>query len=440
MSGTARERRWVWATLALSSITIAATVFSAWEVIENRFFSHADYVTLHYLYITRGIASSLLLAFWAAWYVLRQRRLSEEALRRSHERYRGLLEASPGAVVLYDSALRILEWNAASERLYGYPKTEVLGRTLPTIPADKQKELEEGMATVADGEPVLGLETLRRNRNGEEVAVQLSLLPFRESTGQLSFLEVTEDIRERVRLRQSLLELEKLTSMGKMAAGTAHHLNTPLAAMLLRVQMMRDRADLGPYAADLERIESGIRFCQHFVQRLLEFSRRGAVRKQPEEIGRTLQSVISFLAPATLSKRAAVSLDVGTAGGEYVLADRNLLEVLFSSLLSNALDALPPQGGTISVVCRRTPAGTVEVRIIDNGCGISPADLPRVFEPFFTTKGPGKGTGLGLAIARNIVLEHGGDIRLENASGGGGVTVSLELPVSSRQEAARAAS
>src|SRR5574342_152993 len=107
MSGTARERRWVWATLALSSITIAATVFSGWEVIENRFFNHTDYVTLHYLYITRGIASSLLLAFWAAWYVMRQRRRSEEELRRSREDYRRLLEASPGAVALYDSSLKV---------------------------------------------------------------------------------------------------------------------------------------------------------------------------------------------------------------------------------------------------------------------------------------------------------------------------------------------
>ncbi len=96
------ERRWFWATLTLSSITIVSVVFAAWEVAENRFFRDANYVTLHYLYITRGVASSLLLAFWAAWFVLKQRRKSEDDLRRSRERYRGLLEAFPGAVILYD--------------------------------------------------------------------------------------------------------------------------------------------------------------------------------------------------------------------------------------------------------------------------------------------------------------------------------------------------
>ena len=78
------EKRWFWATLTLSSITIVSVVFAAWELVENRLFRDADYLTLHYLYITRGIASSLLLAFWAAWFVLRQKRKSEEDLRRSN--------------------------------------------------------------------------------------------------------------------------------------------------------------------------------------------------------------------------------------------------------------------------------------------------------------------------------------------------------------------
>ena len=235
------ERRWFWATLVLSSITMAAVVFAAWELVEHRFFEHLDYITLHYLYITRGIASSLLLAVWAAWYVLRQRRRSEEELRRSRERYRGLLEASPGAVTLYDASLRVTEWNATAEQLYGFSKAEALGGRLPTVPPEREAELEELLRRVDAGEPILDVETLRRDKKGAIFPVQLSLLPYREAAGERYFLEVTADIRERVRLRQTLLELEKLTSMGKMAAGTAHHLNTPLAAMLLRVQMMREQ-------------------------------------------------------------------------------------------------------------------------------------------------------------------------------------------------------
>ena len=427
MDRQAEESRWFWATLILSSVSIVAVVFAAWELVENRFFQEADYVTLHYLYISRGVASSFILAAWAAWYVLRERRRSEEELRRSREHYRHLLEASPGAVALYDASLRVTEWNAAAERLYGFTKAEVLGQQIPIVLPERSDELRQLLRNAETGEPVLDFETVRRDNKGVTFEVQLSLIPFREAPGKTDFLEVTTDIRERVRLRQTLLEIEKLTSMGKMAAGTAHHLNTPLAAMLLRVQMMKERPGQGSGSPDLEKLESALLFCQQFVRRLLEFSRNPVAQKQPEEIAHTIESVVSFLAPALQTKRARVPLDLGDVDGARVLADRNLLEALFLILLSNALDAIS-NDGTIAVRCRRASSDRIAIEIADDGCGIAPADHARLFEPFFTTKGPGRGTGLGLAIARNIVLEHRGSIRLENARVQGTVA-HVELPV-----------
>ncbi len=217
MDSTSKERRWFWITLILSSTSIVALVFAFWELVENRFFRDLDYVSLHYLYISRGITASVLLAVWAGWYVTRERRISEAQLRKSHERYRGLLEASPGAVALYDRSLRIVEWNASAERLYGWTKGEVRGNELPTVIPNRADELQTFLAQVEDGASVLDRETVRRSKAGEEIDVLLSLLPFPEGK-QLFFLEVTADIRERVRLRQRLIELEKLTSMGQMAA------------------------------------------------------------------------------------------------------------------------------------------------------------------------------------------------------------------------------
>lgn len=384
-----------------------------------------DYVTLHRLYITRGVASSLVLASWAAWFVLRQRRRNEEELRRSREHYRRLLEASPGAVVLYDSLLRVAEWNATAERLYGFSKTEVLGLPLPTVPSDRQEELTQLLAQAQAGKATLDIESERRDKNGNRFEVQLSLLPFREASGRGLFLEVGSDIRERVRMRRALLEIEKLASMGKMAAGTAHHLNTPLAAMLLRVQMMREQVSASE-TKDLEHLESGIQFCQQFVRRLLEFSRRPALQKQPEELTPIVRSVVGFLAPTLEANGARVRLDLEQTNGTRVLADRNLLEALFSILLANAADAIAP-GGSIHVRCGPVRADRIEIQIADDGCGIAAESLPHVFEPFFTTKGSGKGTGLGLSIARNILTEHGGSIRLESVPGEG-TTVCLELP------------
>jgi signal transduction histidine kinase len=283
------------------------------------------------------------------------------------------------------------------------------------------------LARVEQGESVLEVETRRLNRDGVPVEVQLSLLPYREEPGQSYFLEVTEDIRARVRLRENLLEIEKLTTIGRMAAGTAHHLNTPLATMLLRVQMMRNRSRPAPAAADLDILESGLRFCGYFVERLRTFSRPPPLVKRPEEVRHTIQSVVDFFSPSLMVRHAGIVLDVAGADGLKVEADRNLLEALFLILLSNALDAIEDRG-SITVRCRGLSESVVEVQVADQGRGIAPADLPRVFEPFFTTKGPGKGTGLGLAIARNIVLAHGGSIRLDSAPERG-TTVSVELPV-----------
>ena len=427
------EKRWFWATLTLSSITIVSVVLAAWELVENRLFRYADYITLHYLYITRGVASSLLLAFWAAWFVLHQRRKSEADLRRSRDLYRGLLEAFPGAVILYDAELRVLEWNAPAERMYGYTRDEILGARLPILPAAKTAELEDFLRRVQSGVPVLDVETLRQPRGGEPFEVQLSLLPFREGPGPVSFLEVTSDIRERVRWRRQMIEIEKLTSMGKMAAGTAHHLNSPLAALLIRTELIRQHSTGAAFDADLARIEEGLHFCRHFVQRLLDFTRAMPLEKAPQDLATVVESIAGFFQPAILSRRANLTVDTSEGRGQLVFADRNLLETLLLTLLSNALDAVLP-GGEIRLRCRRPSPGTVGFTVSDNGSGISPAHLEHVFEPFFTTKEPGKGTGLGLAIARNVVMEHGGSIEIESRPGEG-TTAIVDLPLAGVPEA-----
>ena len=427
MDNLPHERRWFWATLILSSTTIICLVFAFWELIENRFFRDLDYVSLHYLYISRGITASILLASWAGWLITRQRRFSDQQLKRSHERYRGLLEASPEAVVLFDRDLIVLEWNASAEHLYGWDRAEVVGQRLATIPGDREAELQECLQQVTQQETVFDRETSRRNRQGEPIDVQLSLLPFRE-LNHLYFLEVTADIRERVRLRQRLIELEKLTSMGQMAAGTAHHLNTPLASMLLRVQMMRERADTQDgVSEDLRHLEQTIGFCQQFVRRLLDFSRRPSFTPEPEAVAPVVQAVLGFLSPPFLVKRARVVFDNAGMGELRVLVDRNNLETLLLILLSNALDAIA-DGGSISVQLEDAAEGKIGIVIADNGYGIAESDQKRVFEPFFTTKPIGKGTGLGLAIAKNIVTEYGGSIRLESAPGAGTRAV-VTLPI-----------
>ncbi len=226
--------------------------------------------------------------------------------------------------------------------------------------------------------------------------------------------------------------------MGQMAAGTAHHLNTPLASMLLRVQMMRERADAddGLYK-DLQRLEQSISFCQQFVRRLLDFSRRPNFTHEPEAIGPVIHAALGFLSQSFLSKRVKVNVDTADLSDTKVLADRNNLETLLLILLSNALDAVP-EAGNIDLELFDIGDGNIRMSIADNGSGISKPDQARMFEPFFTTKPIGKGTGLGLAIAKNIVTDHGGSIRLQSTPGEG-TTAIVTLPICAAAQPARLA-
>ena len=235
-------RPWFYLTLALSCLTLLALVFSLWELVEHRYFRDLDYVTLHYLYITRGVTSSLLVGMWASWFVMRERRRREEQLQQSCAYYRTILDHMPEAVVLFDEQFRVMEWNEAAERLYGLERQQALQQVLPTVPSERWSELQEVVDLVAEEQRVLDKETERRTGQGERIPVAASYgcIPPTGSRPRL-FLDVAQDIRPRLHYRDKLLEVEKLALMGQMAAGTAHHLNTPLTAMLLQIELLRQQ-------------------------------------------------------------------------------------------------------------------------------------------------------------------------------------------------------
>lgn len=427
MSEEPNDGVWLWGTLLLSCLTILIFVFAVLELVEQHFFRNLDYVQLHYLYISRGILSSILLASWAVWFVLKDRRKSEQALRRSRERYRAMLAHAADAIVLMDENLTVLEWNPQAARLYGYSAEDVVGKPLPTVGPAEQTELRGILQRLRHNEPVVELATKRRNCAGECIDVAIRVSSFRDiESSQMVFLEMASDLREQIRMRQRALEMEKLTTIGRMAAGTAHTLNTPLGAMLLRIEMLKDRLREHACGEEIDRLESSARFCQEFVQKLLQYSRRSETNLRFLSAQELLDSMYTFFQPTFQVRHHTLSCASGHLGQARIRGDRNQMEALFAALLMNALDALS-ENGTVSL------GGTVsdkhvELFVEDNGCGVPEEKLKDIFEPFFTTKKAGHGTGLGLSIAQNIVEEHGGNIYLSN-NRNGGVTVRVRLPL-----------
>ncbi|MBI3079292.1 MAG: HAMP domain-containing protein [Deltaproteobacteria bacterium] len=224
-----------------------------------------------------------------------------------------------------------------------------------------------------------------------------------------------------------LLQAGKLASIGELAAGVAHELNQPLMVIrALSQSLLVDPALSADREKDLALIEKNTERMARIISHLRSFSRQSQMERQPVDLQEVLENALALvrdpLDAASIEVRRAYARPLPT-----IVGDANQLEQAFLNLITNARDAMEPQGGgTLSVTTRaRGPDGngdgptTVEVVIADTGAGIPPEHLGRIFDPFFTTKAPGRGTGLGLSICYGIVRDHGGTVHVESRPGEG---------------------
>lgn len=421
---------WPWLWLVISAVSAAAVVFAVWEVIAHKYFQDLDYRTLHYLYITRGIALAFFLAAWATCMVIAHRQSSVAQLRRSEMNYRQLIEEARDAVVVVDRQGIVQEWNPQAGRLFGLSREAVLGRRLPTLPNGAEGEFFGLLENLAAGREASGLKyaSQRRTGRGELVDVSLSLFPLRDERGEVTaFLETSCDIRACAQLVRKMQQIEKMSAMGQLAAGVAHQLNTPLGSALLRAQMLEEDVDNPDQLEDLQFIQHQLRYGKEIVESLLRFSRPSRETKRTDRLNPILQGVLSMMASSARSKKVKLRHDMRGTEGARVCAGRNELEQVFVNLCDNALDAMP-QGGELTITTELQQERCVVIYVRDSGTGIPQARMSRIFEPFYTTKEPGKGTGLGLAICRRIIEDAGGSIEAASALGQG-TTFTICLPL-----------
>ena len=260
------------------------------------------------------------------------------------------------------------------------------------------------------------------------------------------FLEIKSDQEDKIRQRtQEVVRSEQLASVGFLAAGVAHEINNPLAAIAMCAESLESRvADLlsdrpasDSDAGDrdvvrkyLRRIQDEAFRCKGITERLLDFSRLGDVKKQPTDLRELVQGVIDMVRHLGDYREKKVEFTCT----QHVVAPVNAQEIkqVVLNLITNALDSLDP-GGTVWVDLRRA-GSQAELLVRDNGCGMTPEVLRHLFEPFYTRRRDGKGTGLGLSITFRIITDHGGTI--EPTSGGPkkGSQMRVVLPLVSSSE------
>jgi PAS domain S-box-containing protein len=363
----------------------------------------------------------------------RELRLKAEELGRMREFNENILESLDDGLVVFDVDERIVRWNRALEGFYGLSQDAAIGRTLaevfdvPFIDALRAARHEHPYGATLYRVPLTS-----RQQDRSKLLVNATEVPLQNPAGDASVVVghilLLEDITDRVRLEEQLQISEKMASIGLLAAGVAHEVNTPLTGISSFTQMLLDGADPNdPRTVLLEKIERQTFRAAKIVNGLLNLSRPGTSSNERIEVdlNAVVTDVFSLLEHQFEVGRIKVRRELASAPVR-VLGIEHQLQQVFLNLFLNARDAMP-RGGWLSVATR-VDGDRVVAEIADTGSGIPAEQLVRIYDPFFTTKAIGRGTGLGLSITYGIVREHDGTINCDSAVGQG-TRFTLALPL-----------
>jgi len=349
------------------------------------------------------------------------------ALRESEKTLQAIIDNSTDAILVYDDNFQIITFNNEANKLFHFKKG-FMNKISGNIPPEYEFSFSKLLSEVKMGKTYVDYEMEKIIHDGKRLSVSIGLVYVAGNKGM--YIETVRDITERVKLRNKILDFEKAQIVSKMSEGIAHHMGTPLASMLLRIQMMKDdisNMDIGmKFKEKLDSIEKQIFYGQKVMQRLLKFASKGKGEEAPVNITSLIREILEIIKPLCI--KSSTSIEIKLNEDLYVLGDSDMLELVFSDMCINSIDAMP-EGGKLTIEASRGKknGSFSKISFADTGTGIPKEILPMVFEPFFSTKPSGKGTGLGLAVAKRIIQDHGGNINIESVEGKG-TKVNIVLP------------
>jgi PAS domain S-box-containing protein len=353
----------------------------------------------------------------------------------SEARLAAIVASSDDAIISKDLTGRIVSWNAAAERMFGFTAAEAVGQSITiVIPKDRLNEEVEVLSRIRQGLSVEHFETVRQHKDGHLIDISLTVSPIRTADGVIiGASKIARDITEHRRQRAIAEEASRLKD--EFLAVLSHELRTPLNTVLGYARMLRREdarmtGDVRKRALDaLERNADAL---THLVNDVLDTSRivTGKLRLAltPCLLAEVVGEAIDTIRPTADAK--GIALDVTLGPGLVVTADRDRLQQVLWNLLSNAIK-FTPSGGRVSVRSARVN-GAVAVSVEDTGIGIAAEHLPYVFQRFWQahtgTSREFAGLGIGLALARHLVELHGGAISAVSGGLGHGTVFTVALP------------
>jgi PAS domain S-box-containing protein len=360
-----------------------------------------------------------------------ERKLYEEKLREQAE----LLNCAQDAILTLDREGRVLFWNKAAERIYGWTAEEVAGTRLDDWVneealkkwTEKDAEIKRGLLEHGEWMGELGHFT----KDGRPIVVESRCALMRDAEGRpKSVLVINTDITEKKRLEDQFLRMQRLESIGALASGIAHDLNNWLAPIMLSLHTLQQRFTDANSQKWLSLIRKSVERSRDLIDQVLTFAKGAVGERAPLRTSNIVADVAKIVREVVPGD---ISLDLDLPENLWsVIGDATQVHQVMMNLCINARDAMPGGGKLLITAANQLldeddvrandgvkPGRFVEISVTDTGIGMSPELMDRAFEPFFTTKENGLGSGLGLSTALGIVRSHGGFINVTSAVGKG---------------------
>jgi PAS domain S-box-containing protein len=340
-----------------------------------------------------------------------------------------IVESINVGVLAVDLADRVESWNSQMEVMYALPRWQALTRPLSEV---FPSAFVEEFYRVRQNPGIHNLYKFRlATPTGESRVVNVAIAPLvTKKFNVIGRLIIMDDITERVELESQLSQADKLSSIGLLAAGVAHEVNTPLAVISSYAQMLSKQLQGDSQkGALLDKITRQTFRASEIVNNLLNFSRTSGTEFTEVDVNKVIADTLALLEHQFKTANIRVQ-DERAERLPRISGNAGRLQQVFLNLFLNARDAMP-KGGTLRIVSSNGEGVTVVVS--DTGTGIAQEHIERIYDPFFTTKagqreGQSKGTGLGLSVTYGIIQEHAGKIRVESRPGQG-TTFYVDFPM-----------
>jgi len=405
-----------------------------WEIVRN---DDKKAVVESSIYLVRN-AKGEPVGFRGITRDITERRQAEEALQRSEEKYRNILQNIEDGYYEVDLAGNLTFFNDAMCRIYGYPKEELIGMKYQQLTdQENAKRLFQTYNKIyRTGEPgeVFYWEIIRKDGTRRHVGASVSLQ--KDASGKaIGFRGILRDITERRKAEEQLFQTEKLRAVGEMASGVAHDFNNALAAILGNTQLLLHTAQDEELKETLKIIEKVAKDCGQTVRRLQDFTRKRVDHELFKvDVNAIIRDSMEMTKPKWKdeSQSRGIRIEMVSNFEEIPSVPGNASELreVITNMIFNAIEAMP-EGGKVELQTFRKERDVL-IRISDEGIGISQETQKRIFEPFFTTK-PFTNTGLGLSMSYGIIKRFGGEIEVESKLGQG-TTFTIILPIGEEEK------